>query len=508
MLPHLAFLPFLSLLHFVVESADEYRVEFRQKMRNGGWVWILSVGAMVEWDERGNPLRMLGTHLDITEKKNAEALIWHQANIDSLTSLPNRRMFYDRLEHDIQRSRRSGLPLAILFIDLDHFKEVNDTLGHATGDALLVEAARRLKLCVRESDTVARLGGDEFTVSLPEQQDLGRAETIAQNIIDKMSQAFLLGDEEVFLSASIGITVYPREAETLEDLIKNADQAMYAAKDAGRNRFSYFTASLQTAALSRMRLTNDLRMAIAEKHLKVYFQAIVNLSTGRVHKAEALIRWPHTLKGFISPMEFIPIAEANGMIAAIGDFVFQQAVHWVQRWRAQHHSLFQVSINQSPIEFQGDIVRYTKWIDQLKQLHLPGQAVCVEITEGLLLDVDSPIVEKLLQFRDAGIQVSLDDFGTGYSSLSYLKKFDIDYLKIDQSFIRNLTPDSSDMALCEAIIVMAHKLGLKVIAEGVETEQQKDLLILAGCDFAQGYLFAKPLPPEEFEALLRSDFSQ
>lgn len=487
---------------YLTGKTDEYRVECRQQKKNGEWIWILSVGALVEYDEQGLPLRMLGTHLDITEKKKAEALIWQQANIDALTGLPNRRMFNDRLEHDLQKSRRTGLPLAVLFIDLDHFKIVNDTLGHAIGDALLIEAARRLQTCVRESDTVARLGGDEFTVSLPELHGTDHVETIAENIIETMSEPFTLGNEDIFLSASIGITLFPGDAENLDDLLRHADQAMYAAKDSGRNRFSYFTAKLQAAALARMRLSSELRLAIAEKQLQVYFQPIVDLHTGRIRKAEALIRWPHAERGFVSPMEFIPIAESSGIISHIGDWVFQETVRWVQSWREKYIASFQVSINQSPVEFQGDGGRYAKWIARLQQLGLPGQAISIEITEGLLLDASEKIVEKLLQFRDAGIQVSLDDFGTGYSSLSYLKKFDIDYLKIDQSFIRNLSTDKSDIALSEAIIVMAHKLGLKVIAEGVETVEQKEILRLAGCDYAQGYLFAKPIPPEEFEKLL------
>ncbi|MDO8701870.1 MAG: EAL domain-containing protein [Undibacterium sp.] len=492
---------------YIAGKTDEYRVECRQRKKNGEWIWILSVGALVEYDPQGQPLRMLGTHLDITEKKKSEALIWQQANIDALTGLPNRRMFNDRLEHDLQRSRRTGLPLAVLFIDLDHFKIVNDTLGHAIGDALLVEAARRLQTCVRESDTVARLGGDEFTVSLPELHGNEHVETIAENIIERMSEPFTLGNEDVFLSASIGITLFPGDAENLDELLRHADQAMYCAKDSGRNRFSYFTPTLQAAALARMRLTSELRIAIAEKQLQVYFQPIVDLSTGRIRKAEALIRWPHAERGFISPMEFIPIAESSGIISHIGDWVFQETVRWVQHWREKYIASFQVSINQSPVEFQGDGDRYAKWIAQLKQLGLPGQAITIEITEGLLLDASDKIVAKLLQFRDAGIQVSLDDFGTGYSSLSYLKKFDIDYLKIDQSFIRNLTTDKSDIALSEAIIVMAHKLGLKVIAEGVETVEQKEILRLAGCDYAQGYLFAKPVPPEEFELLLQRQYT-
>ncbi|MFZ6656397.1 bifunctional diguanylate cyclase/phosphodiesterase [Undibacterium sp. TJN19] len=485
-------------------KSKEFRVEFRQKKANGEWGWILSVGALVEWDSTGKPLRMLGTVLDITERKKTEALIWQQANIDTLTGLPNRRMFYDRLDHDIKLSKRNQLPLAVLFIDLDYFKEVNDTLGHATGDTLLIEAANRLRACVRESDTVARLGGDEFTVSLPEMRDQQRSENIAQNIIRSMATPFQIGGEEIYLSASIGITIYPRDADNLEDLIKHADQAMYAAKGHGRNRFSYFTPSLQTAAIARLRMTNDLRAAIADNKLQVYFQPIVNLLTGRIQKAEALVRWQHPQLGFISPMEFIPIAETSGLIVAIGDLVFKEAVRWVKKWREHYQADFQISVNQSPMEFQGDQELYINWFSYLASQNLPGQAIIVEITEGLLLDASHKITSKLLQFRDAGIQVALDDFGTGYSSLSYLKKFDIDYLKIDQSFIRNLAPDSSDIALSEAIIMMAHKLGLKVVAEGVETTQQRDLLKQASCDFAQGYLFSKPLPPEDFERLLKN----
>ena len=249
---------------------------------------------------------------------------------------------------------------------------------------------------------------------------------------------------------------------------------MYAAKGAGRNRFSYFTPALQVAALNRMRLTNDLRGAIKGDQLRVYFQPIVHLRTGRIHKAEALVRWQHPQRGLVSPLEFIPLAEASGLIVEIGEWVFRESARWAQRWRDEHHPEFQVSVNQSPLEFQREGEGYERWFEHLREIGLDGQALVVEITEGLLLDASTGVTDKLLQLRDAGIQVALDDFGTGYSSLSYLKKFDIDYLKIDRSFTRNLAPQSSDMALSEAIIVMAHKLGLRVIAEGVETEEQRD----------------------------------
>ncbi|MTW05520.1 EAL domain-containing protein [Pseudoduganella ginsengisoli] len=439
---------------------------------------------------------------DITEKKQTEALIWQQANFDTLTQLPNRRMFHNRLEQAIIKSRRDGNRIAILFIDLDHFKEVNDTLGHHQGDILLIDAARRIGACVRESDTVSRLGGDEFTVILGELTDIGRVETIAQNIIDSLRAPFQLGQEQAFISASVGITLYPDDASSIDDLLKHADQAMYAAKDAGRNRFSYFTPALQVAALNRMRLTNDLRGAVKAGQMELYFQPIVHLRTGRIHKAEALVRWRHPLRGMVSPLEFIPLAESSGLIHEIGEWVFQESARWIQRWRTDIHPEFQVSVNQSPLEFQRE-GGYEGWMRLLTDLGLPGQSIVIEITEGLLLDASNAVTKKLLQLRDVGIQVALDDFGTGYSSLSYLKKFDIDYLKIDRSFTRNLAPNSSDMALSDAIIVMAHKLGLRVIAEGVETPEQCDLLAQAGCDYGQGYLFAKPMPAAEFDAHLR-----
>ena len=439
---------------------------------------------------------------DVTEKKQAQELIWHQANFDTLTGLPNRRMFRDRLEQEIKKANRADLPMALLFIDLDRFKEVNDTLGHNTGDLLLVEAARRICDCVRETDTVARLGGDEFTVILAELAEPGSIERIAQNIVNKLADPFELGRDMAFVSASIGITLYPNDAEEIDNLLKHADQAMYVAKNAGRNRYSYFTPTLQHAAQKRMRLVNDLRGALDNNQFMVYYQPIVELATGSIHKAEALIRWKHPVRGMVNPAEFISQAEESGLIHEIGEWVFRESANQVKRLRAMHHPAFQISVNKSPTQFRNDGNLNKPWPDHLQAMELPGQGIVVEITEGLLLDVTADVTAKLLAFHNAGIQVSLDDFGTGYSSLSYLKKFDIDYLKIDQSFVSNLEEGSDDMALCEAIIVMAHKLGLKVIAEGVETPGQRDILVAFGCDYAQGYLFSKAVPSEEFEALL------
>jgi len=437
------------------------------------------------------------------ERKRAEDMIWHQANYDHVTRLPNRRLFRDRLEQDMRKTDRNGQALALLFIDLDRFKEVNDTLGHDVGDLLLIDAARRISACVRGSDTVARLGGDEFTVTLPQLNDASRSEQVAEQIVEELARPFQIGDEVVYISASIGITLYPNDATEIEGLLKNADQAMYVAKNNGRNCFSYFTNQMQEHAQHRLHLIRDLRNALPSGQLELFFQPIVDLRSGSIVKAEALIRWRHPERGMISPVEFIPLAEEIGLIGKIGDWVFREAVRWMKRWHEQGSSCTQVSVNKSPGQFVVE-EPYSVWLNYLQELGLPGECLVIEITEGLLLDARADVTGKLLQFRDAGIQVAIDDFGTGYSSLSYLKQFDIDYLKIDRSFVRDLATDPNDLALSEAIIVMAHKLGLKVVAEGVETVEQRDILTAAGCDYAQGYLYAKPMPAEEFDALLAS----
>ncbi|HEX7641259.1 MAG TPA: EAL domain-containing protein [Burkholderiaceae bacterium] len=439
---------------------------------------------------------------DVTERKFSEAVIWNQANFDRLSGLPNRHMFQDRLEQAIMKANRAGTRLGLMFLDLDRFKEVNDTLGHEMGDDLLKQASARLRACVRQTDTVARMGGDEFTIILDEITEAADVTRIAQNILKRMAEPFQLGEEVAFISSSIGITFYPEDATEIATLLKNADQAMYAAKAAGRNTFHHFMPAMQLAAQTRMRMINDLRGALGGKQFKVYYQPIVDTRTGAIHKAEALIRWLHPQHGLVSPASFIPLAEETRMIVEIGDWVFREALHQAAAWRKNYRPDFQVSINVSPLQFRGEGNYQSGWLDTMRTLGLPGQSVAVEITEGLLLDADAEITDKLLAFRDAGVTVSLDDFGTGYSSLSYLKRFDIDYLKIDRSFVHNMETDSNDLALCDSIIVMAHRLGLQVIAEGVETREQHDLLVKAGCDYLQGFLFARPLPPEEFEALL------
>jgi diguanylate cyclase (GGDEF)-like protein/PAS domain S-box-containing protein len=461
-----------------------------------------------EIDRAGNVISVLVVGRDISDRMAFEATIWKQANFDALTALPNRQMFQSRLEKEAKLSYRFGQRMALMLIDLDRFKEVNDSLGHDTGDILLIEAARRITSCVRDGDTVARLGGDEFTVILPNLDDKDGNEVnevierIANAIIDTLAEPFHFGPDEAFISASVGVTLYPDHTRELDVLFKNADQAMYAAKNAGRNRFSYFTPDLQIAAEKRLRLTSDLRAALPGEQFEVYYQPIVDLTTGAIDKAEALIRWSHPERGMISPLEFIPLAEDTGLIVPIGDWVFKRAVQQVKHWRSRFHPSFQISVNVSPVQIRQDNQACVQWPDYLNREGLPGQSVTIEITEGLLLHAESKTNEKLLTFRDAGICISIDDFGTGYSSLAYLKRFDIDYLKIDRSFVQNLALDVDNQALCEAMVVLAHKLGLKVIAEGVETPEQRDFLVAVGCDFAQGFLYSMPVPADRFEALV------
>lgn len=506
-----------SLLKSGRQDANFYREMWNQLNAKGHWqgeIWdkrkngtdyLASLSISVVYNGRGEVIRRVAMFTDITDKKHAEETIRIQANYDPLTGLPNRRLFHDRLQQTIKKSRRANQTLALMFLDIDHFKDVNDTLGHDMGDNLLKEAAQRLKGCVRESDTLARLGGDEFTVILGEQQEFNSIDRVAQKILSCMMAPFQLGSERCYVTASIGITLYPDDAVKVDELLKKADQAMYAAKQQGRNRYCYFTSAMQDKAETRLGLAKDLRTALADNEFWVAYQAIVELASGDIQKAEALIRWQHPTRGLVSPADFIPIAEDTGMILEIGEWLFRQAANQVALWRANGRPQFQISVNKSPIQFHNNDDSHTSWSDYIQSKGLLGDCIAVEITEGLLLDASSIVSEKLLAFRDAGIQVSIDDFGTGYSSLSYLKKFDIDYLKIDQMIVANLSANSTEMALCEAMILMAHKLGLKVIAEGIETQEQRDLLLHAGCDYGQGYLFSKPMPAKDFEKLFTSD---
>lgn len=469
--------------------------------RKDGAVYAKWMTVTVVNDPQGSVSQYVSVFSDITDRKRNEEIIWRQANFDSLTGLPNRHLLHERLERALKAAHGNGTPLAVFFIDLDNFKQVNDTLGHAKGDDLLVEAARRIAEQVRDTDTIARLGGDEFTVILPDCGGYEDLERVARKLLRALDEPFrLAGSDETHVSGSIGIALYPMDAGDSQTLLKHADQAMYAAKRGGRNRVVYFTRSMQEEADNRQSLTGDLRHALERRQLQVYYQPIIALGSGEIAKAEALLRWHHLLRGVVAPGAFIPLAEESGLIHEIGDWVFREAIAAVKAWQERFGRRIQVGVNKSPVQF--DRVIAPSWHDLLTEQGLPGECINVEITEGSLLKESHHIQDRLLEFRDAGIEVSIDDFGTGVSALSYLHRFDIDYLKVDRSFVSELGRDSTSTALTEAIIAMAHKLGIKAVAEGVESERQHELLVRFGCDYAQGFLYSHPLPADEFARLL------
>lgn len=467
-------------------------------------------------DGRRIPLRLNGVQVegndgqhyvwsiveDLSEQRQKDEQIWRQANLDRVTGLPNRALFRDRLEHEVQQARQHGSRLAVLLVNLDHFKDINDSFGHDQGDVLLVEAARRLRLCVGESQTIARVGGDEFALIVTGETAVTGVEDIARAVIQHMHTPFALGEHQGFVSASIGISLYPHDAADSNGLINTVEHALQLARRQGRDRFAWFTESMQRQAELKRQLTQDLRQAVVRDELCVYYQPIIDARTGRICKAEALLRWMHPQRGLVGPLEFIPLAEESGLIVDIGEWVLRESLRASQRWSDLLGQQIEISVNMSPLQF-ADGSASEGWLAALQQARQPAHRIALEITESLLLQDSDAIKQRLLQLRAMGIEVSIDDFGTGFSALSYLKKFDIDYLKIDRAFTSGLLDDESDLALTEAIIVMAHKLGIATIAEGVETEQQKDILVQLGCDFLQGYLFSRPLPQEEFEQLLR-----
>ncbi|NNM81503.1 MAG: EAL domain-containing protein [Burkholderiales bacterium] len=420
---------------------------------------------------------------------------------DTLTGLPNRRLFRDRLEQDTKRVFRNHSSLALLFLDLDRFKEVNDTLGHDKGDLLLIDVARRIKNHVRETDTFARLGGDEFAIILPDYEDRSNIERVIRDMLLEIEKPFYLGDGNTgHISGSIGIALYPQEAENIDELLKHADRAMYAAKLNGRNGFSYFTRGMQEEADEKLKLTNELRHALEKGELEVYYQPIVHLSSGKIEKAEALLRWHHPVLGMLSPNVFIPLAEESGLILEIGEWLFVETLKNIAKWKEHTGRLVQVSVNKSPVQFMR--AESHAWQEIHRNSGLPGHIITVEITEGLLLSESGKVRNHFEQLKNLGIELSIDDFGTGFSALSYLHRFDVDYLKIDMSFVPRIETDSASRALTEAIIIMAHKLGIRTIAEGVETQTQGEILESFGCDFAQGFVYSKPVPANEFEKLL------
>lgn len=490
---------FESEIAHVVATRQIMRAEILTELDTGHSVFHEYILAPV-LDAQGKVEAVTGTARDITERKRYDATIWRKANFDALTDLPNRHLFRDRLDHEVRHAERSGSSVALLFIDLDRFKQVNDALGHSAGDRLLQQAGQRIRACTRAEDTVARLGGDEFTVILTGFHHVEDVQSIAEKIVARLEEPFHLDGETVRISGSVGITLYPRDAVDPEDLVRNADQAMYVAKHAGRSRFRFFADDMQQQAAARIRLVADLRHALAEHEFVVHFQPIVRMQTGKIEKAEALVRWNHPRLGMLLPGTFIAAAEDVGLIAAIDNLVLDEAARRCIEWSSQ--PALQISVNKSPLAFLEP--SGTGWkIDAPGFVSVPPNSLAVEITESVLLQSTPEVLRRIAGLRASGVQIVLDDFGTGYSAMSYLSRFDVDCLKIDQGFVRDLNEKPAHRAIAGAIINLAHELGMVVVAEGVENVEQQQWLLDAGCDYAQGFLFSRALPAEEFAGLLQ-----
>ncbi len=489
---------------YINGKIPRYEVEYRQRTMTGQWKWLLSLGKIVEWDAGGKPLRMLGILTDITERKRAEAQIKTLAYYDPLTALPNRRLLLDRAKNALALSQRSKHYGAVMLIDLDGFKTLNDARGHDSGDRLLQMVAKRLTDNLRDSDTVARLGGDEFTVLLPElAHDREVAARLALGVGEKIRQAlatpFTLETEQVQISGSIGITLFPKVNETISDLFKEADTAMYQAKKAGRNKVCLFESQMQLEVESRFALEADLRYALKKKEFKVYLQPQVD-HHGTWVGAEALLRWHHPTRGFIPPNLFIPIAEENGLICDIGDFVLEEVCQYLARLQSLGSQLH-IAVNVSPRQF-----RQSSFVDDMKALlariTIDPSLLTLEVTEGLIVEDTRQAIATMFELQALGINFSVDDFGTGYSSLAYLKQLPLNELKIDRIFVQDAPTDLNNAALVETIIGVARNFDLAIIAEGVETKEQVDFLAERGCHLFQGYFFGRPMAIEEFHALL------
>lgn len=440
---------------------------------------------------------------DITMRKRDEERLKFLANYDPLTSLPNRSLFNQRLERALAHAQRYNKELAVLFMDLDRFKNINDTLGHEAGDSVLKEVAARLMNCVREIDTVARLGGDEFVILIEQITDVRQAGNVGQKLIRVMAEPLLLGGHECSVTASIGISTYPVDGEDGAALLKNADIAMYRAKEQGKNNAQFYAPAMNIHSLERLSLESGLRRALQREEFLLHYQPKVDIASGRITGMEALVRWKRPETGMISPAAFIPLAEETGLIVGIGEWVLKAACEYNYTWHRHGLPPLRVAVNLSARQFaQASLVRDVARI--LDMSGLQPEALELEITESMVMGSPEQAIQTLRQLKSMGISLSIDDFGTGYSSLGYLKRFPLDHIKIDRSFIKDIPEDNDDATITKTIIAMAHNLRLKVIAEGVETEAQMNFLREYGCDEMQGYYFSRPLPGNEFTALLRS----
>jgi len=484
-----------SRLWRTITAGKIWRGEFHNKTKDGSMYWERT--AITPIQSNGRITHYLGMKEDISAFKEYEQTLLKQANFDSLTDLPNRILARDRLKQAISACRRNKTKGALLFIDLDNFKRVNDTLGHNIGDKLLVEAGKRIAQCIREQDTTARLSGDEFLVIIGNLSNEHNAETVAQHIIDSLSHPLQLADQSIVITASIGIAVFPDDSTEINELMRFADTAMYRAKSMGRNAYCLFTEEMNDEVTSHLKMENELRSAIENETLQLHFLPLINLSNNRVYAAEALCRWHSETFGAVSPAEFIPLAENTDLIQPLGKWVLYSACEQAANWRRQGYPDIRVAVNISPVQFRhGDLVEIVS--DTLAVTGLPAENLEIEITESALLENIQLALTTLNELRTLGVCLAIDDFGTGYSSLSYLSEFPFDVLKIDKSFTDRVIKDKHCRALTTGIIELAHNLDMRVVCEGVELSEQKEFLRVHNCDNGQGYLFSKPLPYSQF----------
>ncbi|WP_100640271.1 EAL domain-containing protein [Marinobacter salexigens] len=486
-----------------VQRVGVWQGEVNSTRRNGERFWEQLIVTPIK-DSSGDATGYLILGEDISIRKRYEQQLLRQANYDVLTGLPNRMLALDRLKLALAQARRESSMVGVMFLDLDNFKHINDTLGHDAGDNLLIEAARRISSCLRGSSTVARLGGDEFLVILPGLSGSGSASQVAERILENFTPAYTLNGQEVFVTTSIGIAVFPKDSDNSGTLLQHADAAMYQAKRQGKSSYAHFTPEMSQISHERLQMESRMRRALELNEFELYFQPIVDMITGEVRAAEALLRWNNPVMGMIMPDRFIPLAEETGLIIGIGEWVLEQACLAAVRWKTITGRDIGISVNVSPRQFR-DVGFINAIMSALSHNGLSPELLELEITERLLLDNSIETAEILRELDRAGVRLSVDDFGTGYSALSYLKTYPFDSLKIDKTFIHDVTNTPEGTSLVCAIINMAHSLGLKTIAEGVEEESQANFLTQEGCDMSQGYFYSRPLPTGEFSEWLEAN---